>query len=136
MSYLGVVIDWIEDRGFTFECGEDVNDAYQKIDDDWEIVGNRFSIPKLLGINNEFPDLMLYLQEQIDDECEDTTEQITFTPERTKRDEEIRKEIISTEIELLESRRDLLELKISELEGQKETVVQRVTRFIRNIFGG
>ncbi len=75
---LGIVIDWIEQRGFTFECDEDVNDAFKRIDDKWEIVGNRFSITKLLGLNNELPDLMLYLQEQIDDECEDDTEIITF----------------------------------------------------------
>ncbi len=136
MSYLGVVIDWIEDRGFTFECEEDVNDAYQRIDDDWKIVGNRFSIPKLLGINNEFPDLILYLQEQIDDECEDTTETITFPPERVERDEQLEEEILETEIELLNTRKELLEVKIAELEDRDTGIIGGIKRFIRNIFGG
>ena len=132
MSGLSEVEQWVDDN-WTFECGEDVNDVFEQIDKDWN-PEQRFGLVQVL--NDELPDFMVWLQERIDDECEDTTETISFPPERTERDEEIRKEIISTEIELLESRRDLLELKISELEGQKETVVQRVTRFIRNIFGG
>ena len=132
---LGIVIDWLEQRGFTFECDEDVNDAFQRIDDKWEIVGNRFSITKLLGLNNDMPDLMLYLQEQIDEECEDLTGQITFRP-TAKGDEKREEEILDTEIELLEARKDLLEIKIAELEESRNGIVQRVTRFIRNIFRG
>ena len=77
MSYLQQVIDWIESEQFEYECDEDVNDTFERINKEWK-PNNRFSITKLLNINNEIPDLMLYLQRQIDDECEDETEIITF----------------------------------------------------------
>ena len=135
-SYLGVVIDWIEDRGFTFECDEDVNDAYQRIDDDWEIIGNRFTIPKLLGINNEFPDLMLYLQEQIDDECEDDTETITFPRERAEVDEELQSQIRDCKAELLQARKELSEFEDEDTRLERGGIVEGIKRFIRNIFRG
>ena len=135
MSYLQNVIDWIESEQFEYECDEDVNDTFERIDDEWK-PNNRFSITKLLNINNEIPDLMLYLQEQIDDECEDTTETITFPPDAIKRDEKRENEILETEIELLEAKRDLLQLQIEELERPERGIIERVTGFIRNIFGG
>ena len=134
-SYLQQVIDWIESEQFEYECDEDVNDTFERINDEWK-PNNRFSITKLLNINNEIPDLMVYLQEQIDDECEDTTETITFTPEAIKTDEDRQKEILDTEIELLQAKKDLLELKIEELSEQRGGIIEGVKRFIRNIFGG
>ncbi len=133
MPYLNAVIDWIESEGFIFECGEDVNDAFQDIEDEWQ-PNNRFTIPQL--ITTDMPSLMLYLQEQIDNECEDTTETITFPPERIERDETREDEILKTEIELLEAKRDLLQLQIKELERPERSIIDRVTSFIRNIFGG
>ena len=133
MPYLQQVIDWIESEQFEFECGEDVNDAFQDIEDEWT-PNNRFTIPQL--ITTDMPSLMLYLQEQIDDECEDTTETITFPPERIERDEDKAEDILDTEIELLEARKELLELKINELEDSRGGIIPTIKRFIRNIFGG
>ena len=133
---LGIVIDWIEKRDFIFECDEDVNDAFERIDNKWEIVGNRFSITKLLGLNNEMPDLMLYLQERIDEECEDTTEQITFDPTRAQEDEVREREILETEIELTQARLDLAKMELAEFEAEEGGIINRVKSFIRNIFGG
>ena len=75
MPYLNAVIDWIESEEFVFECGEDVNTAFQDIEDEWQ-PNNGITIPELL--KTSMPDLMLYLQKQIDNECEDETEIITF----------------------------------------------------------
>ena len=133
---LGIVIDWIEQRDFIFECDEDVNDAFERIDNKWEIVGNRYSITELLGLNNEMPDLMLYLQERIDEECKDDTETITFEPERIKTDEQRKEEILDTEIELLEARKDLLEVQIEEAQRERGGIIEGIKSFIRNIFGG
>ncbi len=133
MPYLQQVIDWIESEQFEFECGEDVNDAFQDIEDKWT-PNNRFTIPRLIG--NDMPDLMLYLQEQIDDECEDTTETITFTPERIKRDEELQEEIDACKAELSEARKELSEFEDTELVEPTGGIVEGIKRFIRNIFGG
>ena len=133
MPYLQQVIDWIESEQFEFECGEDVNSAFQDIEDEWQ-PNNRFTIPEL--ITTDMPSLMLYLQEQIDDECEDLTETITFPPERIERDETREEKILDTEIELLQARKELLELEIAEIQTTRGGILERVGKFIRNIFGG
>ena len=134
MSGLSEVEDWVGQE-WTFECGEDVNDVFEQIDEDWNNDRReRFSLVDVL--RDDLPDFMVWLQERIDDECEDTTETITFPPERIDRDEEREDKILETEIELLEAKRDLLQLQIEELERPERSIIQRVTSFIRNIFGG
>ncbi len=132
MSGLSEVEQWVQDN-WTFQCGEDVNDVFEQIEEDWN-PDLRFGLAQVLG--NDLPDFIIWLQEQIDDECEDTTETITFPPERIDRDEEIKEEILDTEIDLLVARKELLELKISELEAGRGGVIEGIKRFIRNIFGG
>ena len=134
MSGLSEVEDWIAQE-WTFECGEDVNDVFEQIDEDWNHDRReRFSLVDVL--RDDLPDFMVWLQERIDDECEDTTETIKFLGDDFKRAEEREEEILTTEIELLEAKRDLLQLQIDEIEGRGEGITQRVIRFIRNIFGG
>ncbi len=135
MSYLQNVIDWIESEQFEYECDEDVNDTFERIDDEWK-PNNRFSITKLLNINNEIPDLMLYLQEQIDNECEDTTETITFPPERDEPPEISEEEIDAVKAELSQARQDLSRIKAIEREERKGGIVEGIKSFIRNIFRG
>ena len=132
MSGLSEVEDWVGNN-WTFQCGEDVNDVYEQIEEDWN-PDLRFSLTKVLG--DDLPDFIIWLQEQIDDECEDITETITFPPERIERDEEIKETKIDIEIELLNARKDLLELKIEELEERRGGFFEGVKRFIRNIFRG
>ncbi len=132
MSGLSEVEQWVGDN-WTFECGEDINVVFEQIDNDWN-PEQRFGLVQILG--NELPDFMVWLQEQIDDECEDVTEQITFPPERAKRNEDRENEILDTEIELLETRKELLELRIAEIEERKGGVFEGIKRFIRNIFRG
>ncbi len=133
MPYLQNVIDWIESEQFEYECDEDVNDAYERIEDEWH-PNNRFSLPQLLG--NEFPDLIVYLQEQIDDECEDDTEVITFPRTRAKADEQGIEDGEDEEIIRLERRAESLESEIRELEGREEGIIGRVKSFIKRIFRG
>ena len=132
MSGLSEVEDWVQDN-WTFECDDDVNDVYEQIQSDWN-PDLRFSLTKVLG--EDLPDFIIWLQEQIDDECEDTTETITFPKDRIERDEARENEILETEIELLEAKRDLLQLQIEELERPERGIIERVAGFIRNIFGG
>ena len=135
MPYLQQVSDWLDGQPILFQlnCDDDVNQVYQEIEDEWQ-PNNRFTIPELL--RESFPDFMLYLQKQIDDECEDDTETITFPPERDERDEAIQEEILDTQIKLLEARKELLEVKITELEESRGGVFDGIKRFIRNIFRG
>ena len=134
MSGLSEVEDWVGQE-WTFECGEDVNDVFEQIDEDWNNDRReRFSLVDVL--RDDLPDFMVWLQERIDDECEDTTETITFPPERIERDEDKAEDILDTEIELLEARKELLELKINELEDSRGGIIPTIKRFIRNIFGG
>ena len=134
MSGLAEVEDWISQE-WTFECGEDVNDVFEQINDDWGSERReRFDLVHVLG--NDLPDFMVWLQEQIDDECEDTTETITFPPERAERDEEIQAEILETKAQLKEARDSLNELREEELESRDTSIRGRIGRFIRNIFRG
>ena len=128
------VQEWVQNN-WTFECGEDVNEVFEQIDEDWNNERReRFSLVDVL--RDELPDFMVWLQERIDDECEDDTETITFEPTRAQEDETREDEILETEIELLEAKRDLLQLQIDELERPERGIIERVTSFIRNIFGG
>ncbi len=134
MSGLSEVEDWVGQE-WTFECGEDVNDVFEQIDEDWNHDRReRFSLVDVL--REDLPDFMVWLQEQIDDECEDTTETISFPPERIERDEQLEKEILETEIELLNARKELLEVRIAELEEADTGIIGGIKRFIRNILGG
>ena len=133
MPYLQTIIDWYEQEGFVIEDDDTGESLYESLESDWR-PNNRFPIWKILG--NDLPDFIIWLQEQIDDEQQDDTETITFPPERIDRDEEIKEEILDTEIELLVARKELLELKISELEAGRGGVIEGIKRFIRNIFGG
>ena len=132
MSGLSEVEQWVTDN-WTFECGEDVNGVYEQIEEDWN-PDLRFSLTRVLG--NDLPDFIIWLQEQIDDECEDTTETITFTPEGAKRHEELQKEISDTKAELSRTRKELLELDITEDEPRTGGIIEGIKSFIRNIFGG
>ena len=133
MPYLDAVKDWIIDYDFSYTCDEDANEVYDRIDKEWN-PNNRFTIPRLLG--NDFPDLMVWIQEQIDDECEDPTETITFTPTRLEEDEVREKEILETEIRLTEARLELARLELKELEDEEGGIFEGIKRFIKNIFGG
>ena len=134
MSGLSEVEDWVGQE-WTFECGEDVNDVFEQINDDW---GNerreRFDLVHVLG--NDLPDFIIWLQEQIDDECEDDTETITFTEDSIDKSQALETERGKIEIELLEARKDLLEIKIRELEEPRGGIISTIKRFIRNIFRG
>ena len=132
MSGLSEVEQWVQDN-WTFKCGEEVNDVYEQIEDDWN-PDLRFSLTKVLG--DDLPDFIIWLQEQIDDECEDTTETITFPPERIERDEEIKKQIIETKAELRTAREELNDLQTSLSEEPREGIVEGIKSFIRNIFRG
>ena len=131
MPYLGVVTDWFDD--WDFRENDIAEDVFEDMQAEWQ-PNNRFTIQKLLG--NDVPDFVLWIQDQIDDDTEDTTETITFPPERIERDEKKESEILDTEIELLEARKELLELQIRELEEPREGIIEGVKRFIRNIFRG
>ena len=133
MPYLQTIIDYYEDKGFTIPEDNDANTLYEELEKDWN-PNNRFPIWKILG--NDLPDFIIWLQEQIDDEQQDTTETITFPPESIERPKDAKEERIDIEIELLEARKELLELKISELEASRSGIVETVKRFIRNIFRG
>ena len=132
MPYLNTVIDWFLEN-WEFECGENNQQVYEEMEDEWN-PSNRFSIADLL--REDLSGFLEWIQERIDEECEDTTETITFPPERIDRDEEIKEEILDTEIELLTARKELLEVKIAELESARGGVFEGIKRFIRNIFGG
>ena len=132
MSGLSEVEDWVG-REWTFECGEDVNDAFEQIEEDWN-PDLRFGLAQVLG--NDLPDFMVWLQEQIDDECEDTTETITFTPERDERAEALQDKIIETRFELAQAEEELFEIEAEELEPVREGILETIGRFIRNIFRG
>ncbi len=133
MPYLQTIIDWYEQEGFVIDDDDTGETLYERLEEEWN-PNNRFPIWKILG--NDLPDFIIWLQEQIDDEQEDTTETITFPPERIDRDEERAEEILDTEIELLEARKALLEIKIQELSESRGGIVEGIKRFIRNIFGG
>ena len=133
MPYLQTIIDWYEQEGFVIEDDDTGESLYESLESDWR-PNNRFPIWKILG--NDLPDFIIWLQEQIDDEQQDDTETITFPPERIERDEEREKEISDTEIELLEARKELLEVQIREVQERRGGFIEGVKRFIRNIFGG
>ena len=146
MPYLQTIIDYFEDEGFTIPEDNDANTLYESLERKWN-PNNRFPIWKILG--NDLPDFIIWLQEQIDDEQEDTTETITFPAERVKRDEEREEKILATEIELLQARKELAELELEELKSENigslffeeinrigSRVIKGVKSFIRNIFGG
>ena len=133
MPYLDAVKDWIIDYDFSYTCDEDANEVYDRIDKEWN-PNNRFTIPRLLG--NDFPDLMVWIQEQIDDECEDPTETITFPPEPVKDVTRLEKEITETESEITQARKELSELKVEEADIQDRGLFAGIKRFIRNIFRG
>ena len=133
MSSLASIIDWFLEN-WEFECGENNQDVFEEMQADWERDTFRFPLADVL--KEDLPEFLEWIQERIDEECEDTTETITFTPERTEADEAREEEIIETEIELLRTRKELLELEIAELEPVRGGIFERVGRFIRNIFGG
>ena len=133
MPYLQTIIDWYEQEDFEIEEDDTGESLYERLEDDWK-PNNRFPIWKILG--NDVPNFIIWLQEQIDDEQEDTTETIVFPPERIERDETREEEILDTEIELLRARKELLELRIEELEESQGGIVKGIKRFIRNIFRG
>ena len=133
MPYLQTIIDWYEQEGFEIPEDNDASTLYDTLESEWN-PNNRFPIWKILG--EDLPEFIIWLQEQIDDEQEDTTETITFPPERIERDEDKAEDILDTEIELLEARKELLELKINELEDSRGGIIPTIKRFIRNIFGG
>ena len=133
MPYLQTIIDYYEQEGFEIPEDNEASTLYDTLESEWN-PNNRFPIWKILG--EDLPEFIIWLQEQIDDEQEDITETITFPPERIDRDEEIKEEILDTEIDLLVARKELLELKISELEAGRGGVIEGIKRFIRNIFGG
>ena len=134
MSGLAEVEDWVGQE-WTFECGEDVNDVFEQIDEDWNHDRReRFSLVDVL--RDDLPDFMVWLQERIDDECEDTTETITFPPERIETDESREEEIKDIKAEILEAKKELAELRDEEPEPRDISIIQRVTGFIRNLFRG
>ena len=133
MPYLQTIIDWYEQEGFVIEDDDTGESLYESLKSDWR-PNNRFPIWKILG--NDLPDFIIWLQEQIDDEQQDDTETITFPPERIERDEEREKEISDTEIELLEARKELLEVQIREVQERRGGIIEGIKRFIRNIFRG
>ena len=134
MSGLSEVEDWVGQE-WTFECGEDVNDVFEQIDEDWNNDRReRFSLVDVL--RDDLPDFMVWLQERIDDECEDTTETITFPPEDVERDESREEEIKDIKAEILEAKKELTELRDEEPEPRDISIIQRVTGFIRNLFRG
>ncbi len=133
MPYLQTIIDYFEDQGLVIEEGESAEEVYERLEDNW-FPNNRFPIWKILG--NDLPDFLIWIQDQIDDDQQDDTETITFEPTRAQEDETREEEILETEIELLTARKELLELKIAELEVPRMGIIEGVKRFIRNIFGG
>ena len=133
MPYLQTIIDYYEQEGFTIPEDNDANTLYEELEAEWN-PNNRFPIWKILG--NDLPDFIIWLQEQIDDEQEDTTETITFPPERIERDEAIQTEIIKTKADLKEARDSLNELREEESISRDTSITGRIGRFIRNIFGG
>ena len=132
MSGLSEVEQWVQDN-WTFQCGEDVNDVFEQIEQDWN-PDLRFGLAQVLG--NDLPDFIIWLQEQIDDECEDDTEIISFPREEIERDEQRIKAREDEEIKQLERRATSLEHEIIKLEGRKEGIIDRVKSFIRGIFRG
>ena len=146
MPYLQTIIDYYEDEGFSIRENDTGETLYERLEKSWK-PNNRFPIWKILG--NDLPDFIIWLQEQIDDEREDTTETITFPPERTKEDETRQEEILDTEIKLLQARKELAELELDDLRSQNlgslffeslersgNRIIEGAKRFIRNIFGG
>ena len=133
MPYLQTIIDYYEQEGFTIPEDNDANTLYEELEAEWN-PNNRFPIWKILG--NDLPDFIIWLQEQIDDEQEDTTETITFPPERIERDEAIQTEIIKTKADLKEARDSLNELREAESVSRDTSIRGRIGRFIRNIFRG
>ncbi len=132
MSGLSEVEQWVQDN-WTFECGEDVNDVFEEIDEQWN-PDLRFDLAHVL--RDDLPDFMIWLQEQIDDECEDTTDQITFPPERDEEPEISEEEIDAVKDELSQARQDLLRIETIEREEREGGIVNGIKRFIRNIFRG
>ena len=132
MSGLSEVEQWVQEN-WTFKCGEDPNDVFEQIEDDWN-PDVRFSLTKVLG--NDFPDFMVWIQEQIDDECEDITETITFPPERDESAKERQKEISDVKAELLKAKEELAELEEEADRTPRAGIIQGITRYTRNIFRG
>ncbi len=133
MPYLQTIIDYYEEEGFEIPEDNEATTLYDTLESEWN-PNNRFPIWKILG--NDLPDFITWLQEQIDEEQPDESEIITFPTERDERDEDNEEEIADTEIELLEARRDLLELKIEEAQRERGGIIEGIKRFIRNIFRG
>ena len=134
MSGLSEVEDWIGQE-WTFECGEDVNDVFEQINDDWGSERReRFDLVHVLG--NDLPDFMVWLQGQIDDECEDITETITFTPERDERVKKLQEKIIDTEIELSIAREELADIEEAQIGLPEIGIIATIKSFIRNIYRG
>ena len=133
MPYLTTITDYFEDEELFIEPDDTGEILYERLEKKWN-PNNRFPIWKILG--DDLPDFIIWLQEQIDDEQEDTTKTITFTPERAERHEELQKEISDTKAELLRTREELSELDIAEDEPRTRGIVERVKSFIRGIFGG
>ena len=132
MPYLETVIDWFEEN-WEFECGENNQDVYEEMEDEWN-PANRFSIADLL--REDLSEFLDWIQERIDEECEDFTETITFPKPITEVSQDIKEEIIDTEIELVKAREELADIEEAEIEAARDGVFERIGRFIRNIFRG
>ena len=133
MPYLQTIIDYYEEEGFTIPDDNDANTLYESLEKKWN-PNNRFPIWKILGA--DLPDFIIWLQEQIDDEREDDTETITFTPERAKVDEELQSEIRDCKAELLQARKELSELEVEDTRLERGGIIEGIKRFIQNIFRG
>ena len=133
LPYLQTIKDYFEDQGLVIPEDNDANTLYEELEANW-FPNNRFPIHKILG--DDLPDFIVWLQEKIDEEQPDFTETISFTPKGIERDESKENQIIETEIELLEARKELLDLQIAELEESRVGLIPRIKSFIRNIFGG
>ena len=118
MPYLNVVIDWFED--WDFRDDDIAEDVLEEMEDEWK-PNNRFTIPQLLGEN--LPDFVIWIQERIDEEQIDETDIIVDIDRERERE--------ATEIELLQTRKELLELEIEEVQSQ-QGIVGRVVGFFRN----
>ncbi len=132
MSGYNEVIEWVGNH-FDFECNEDINDTFERVDEIWN-PEQRFGLADVLL--NDLPRFMIWLQVQNDNECEDDTETITFPPERAKVDEELQSEILNTKAEILQARKELSELEDEDDRLQRGGIIDRVKSFIKGIFGG
>ena len=133
MPYLQTIIDYFEDQGLVIPDDNSAETLYEELEAEWN-PNNRFPIWKILG--SDLPNFIIWLQEQIDDEQEDITETITFTPERAERDEAKEERIIDKEIKLFTAREELIDVEEARIEPSRGGIIASIKSFIRNIFGG